>query len=113
MRETGKTNRIRGKDFFARYLGKECTLEQVVDSCNTDTEGYTTLTDLVRACEELDLEPLAIECRASDVLSLGDFCVRAFTNSTTLIDVVAGDTGIANISFHSKIPSIRRDRSSK
>jgi ABC-type bacteriocin/lantibiotic exporter with double-glycine peptidase domain len=57
--------------FFARYLGTPCNLEGVVAECRTNSDGNTMLINLVHACENLRLDPLAIRCDAKQMLALG------------------------------------------
>src|SRR5579884_1010025 len=54
--------------FMNEYLGNDCKLDDVVQLCNTDPRGYTTLLDLVRAAEALGLEPEAVACTSDQLL---------------------------------------------
>ncbi len=65
--------------FFAWYLGKECTLEDVCRLCETDSQGHTSLLNLVEAARALDLEPTAIACSTAELQNLRGpaiLCVR-------------------------------------
>jgi ABC-type bacteriocin/lantibiotic exporter with double-glycine peptidase domain len=57
--------------FFARYTRRECTLEEVVNLCEINSDGTIDLDGLARAAVSLDLDPLLIECRAEQLLELG------------------------------------------
>ena len=69
--------------FCAWYLGKRPALDDVVALCEADERGFTTLYQLVRAAELLDLQPLALQCSFQDVVrSAGPIviCLRPLNN---------------------------------
>src|SRR5262249_39732369 len=43
--------------FFAWFLGQHPSLDEVVIRCGTDSEGFTSLANLVAVTDELGLEP--------------------------------------------------------
>jgi ABC-type bacteriocin/lantibiotic exporter with double-glycine peptidase domain len=56
--------------FFARYLERNCTLDEVVRMCRTDKQGCTTLLNLVEGARLLGLDPVPITCSKRDLLEL-------------------------------------------
>ncbi len=65
--------------FLAQYLGKDCSLDSVVELCGTDAEGYTSLDCLVTAAGEMGLDPVPIGFPPEQVTELEGpaiLCVR-------------------------------------
>ncbi len=67
--------------FFACYLGRDCTLDEVVSLCGTGEDGYTSLRDLVQACRTLELDPTPVACSADKLLALGGPAIIAVGRS--------------------------------
>lgn len=57
--------------FFTAYFGINTDLASIVRLCNTDSDGLTSLLDLVRCAGELELDPEAIACNAATLEELG------------------------------------------
>ncbi|HVC97296.1 MAG TPA: hypothetical protein VND64_26685 [Pirellulales bacterium] len=67
--------------FFSCYLRDgRLPLDQVVQRCEADADGKTSLFDLVRAARELGLDPHAVKCTADELLAAGGsaiICLRS------------------------------------
>lgn len=73
--------------FFSCYLrGQSQPLDDVVKACESDGDGRTSLSDLVRAAKRLGLNPLAVECAPEDLAQSGGpavICVQLGAPSRT------------------------------
>ncbi len=70
--------------FFSWYLRNESlALDEVVELCEADKDGNTSLLDLVRAADGLELSPLPVRCMSDEVLESGGPAIICFvpTNS--------------------------------
>ena len=57
--------------FFACYAGEDCTLEQVVKLCKTESNGTASMLQLVEAARALNLDPTPVQCSTDELLTLG------------------------------------------
>jgi hypothetical protein len=70
--------------FFCRFYGSEPSLDEVVQTCRSDQGGMTSLVDLVRAAELLELEPVAMEASLDQVAGSGRPAILCLRNNAPL-----------------------------